>query len=330
MTTLFVSYRRADGGYAGRVYDRLASEFGDRNVFRDQENIGVGTDFVSSINGNIDRSDFLLAVIGREWDPARLHDAGDYVRMEIARALNAGSCVIPVLVGGSSMPTNESLPTDIRVLASRQNFNVRDESFDDDIDRLVREVRILKRGRSQRFSLGAWLLLSSSGRRTRLWRRLPFYLSIAASVALAIFFSIVGIGSAKLETVVSVGFAVPITCLALRSLGDSRALTIPPGSGAWMRARHWLLLYRPWHWWGWILRVPYYYYLFAFVWFVPITPFMAINSALIAWNNPSELSLVDPLKKMFVFIFSNWATLTIFCLGLRDLAMLDEWVGDRR
>ena len=57
----------------------------------------------------------MLAVIGPDWATVsdshgrpRLSDPGDVVRMEIATALQTGKPVIPVLVGGASMPDEAS------------------------------------------------------------------------------------------------------------------------------------------------------------------------------------------------------------------------------
>ena len=44
---VFISYRREDsGGYAGRIYDRLASRLNRKNVFIDVDDIEPGFDFV--------------------------------------------------------------------------------------------------------------------------------------------------------------------------------------------------------------------------------------------------------------------------------------------
>ena len=51
---VFISYRRADsGGYAGRIYDRLASRLGRENVFFDVDTIPIGRDFVEVLSENI-------------------------------------------------------------------------------------------------------------------------------------------------------------------------------------------------------------------------------------------------------------------------------------
>jgi hypothetical protein len=50
MPTIFISYRRDDArGYAGRLYDRLAGEFGRENVFIDVDALQPGDDFVDAL-----------------------------------------------------------------------------------------------------------------------------------------------------------------------------------------------------------------------------------------------------------------------------------------
>jgi hypothetical protein len=47
---IFLSYRRADSeGYAGRLFDRLCSHFGKRNIFMDVAAIEAGADFAREI-----------------------------------------------------------------------------------------------------------------------------------------------------------------------------------------------------------------------------------------------------------------------------------------
>ena len=65
---IFVSYRREDSrGQAGRMNDRLASEFGQSNVFMDVDSIPLGVDFVQRLHAEVARCDVLLAVIGPQW-----------------------------------------------------------------------------------------------------------------------------------------------------------------------------------------------------------------------------------------------------------------------
>ena len=61
------------------------------------------------------------------------------MRLEIATALaRPDVLVVPVLVEGMSMPAAEELPESIRALSRRHATSLRDETWDADVDRLVR------------------------------------------------------------------------------------------------------------------------------------------------------------------------------------------------
>ena len=146
---VFLSYRRSDvGGYAGRLSDALSQRLGPRNVFQDVTDIEPGRDFARAIDEALDASDAVLAVIGPGWlaaaDPdgeLRLRRPDDYVRRELARALERDITVVPVLVGGAVLPAAHDLPDDLQALAQRQAVSLRDQTWHDGVDALVRSLR---------------------------------------------------------------------------------------------------------------------------------------------------------------------------------------------
>ena len=94
MPGVFISYRREDSGYVGRLFDVLSARFGRSNIFMDIDTIEGGEDFAAVIEEKIKECDALVAVIGKGWLTStgqnggrRLDDARDYVRLEIAKAL---------------------------------------------------------------------------------------------------------------------------------------------------------------------------------------------------------------------------------------------------
>jgi hypothetical protein len=146
MAVIFISYRRGDAsGYAGRLRESLDRRLGAGQVFRDVDTIQPGQDFVEVIETRVGECRALLALIGQEWLAAadaagnrRLSLAGDFVTLEIASALKRPDVlVVPVLVEGARMPEADELPELIRRLAYRQAMAVRDETWDEDIDRLA-------------------------------------------------------------------------------------------------------------------------------------------------------------------------------------------------
>ena len=147
--SLFISYRRNDSaGYSGRVHDRLQREFGRNLLFMDVESIPLGTNFIKVLGEDIAKCDALLAVIGPGWLDARdknghrrLGNPDDFVRIEIGTALKRGIRVIPILLEGTQVPKADQLPDDLKELALRTGLDVRHASFNEDMERLIRELK---------------------------------------------------------------------------------------------------------------------------------------------------------------------------------------------
>jgi len=145
---ILVSYRRDDSApYAGRLADRLREHFGRDHVFVDIDSIRPGEDFVERIDQSIADCDVLVAVIGKSWLTAadsqgrrRLDREDDFVRMEIAKALECHRRVIPALVGEAAMPEAAQLPQDLVALSRRQALEISDSRFHHDVDKLIEAI----------------------------------------------------------------------------------------------------------------------------------------------------------------------------------------------
>lgn len=146
---IFISYRREDSaGYAGRVHDRLAREFGRDLLFMDVDTIPLGVNFVKNLQEAVSECRVLLAIIGPNWIDARdeknqrrLDNSHDFVRVEIATALQRDIPVVPILLGGSIVPAPAQLPADLRELSMRNGLEVRHASFHSDVDKLVQHLK---------------------------------------------------------------------------------------------------------------------------------------------------------------------------------------------
>jgi TIR domain len=102
----------------------------------------------------VNYSDVLIAVIDKNWtfegirigqkssldshDP--LHNPQNLDRIAIATALKGNTPVIPVLVGGASMPKADKLPNDLGPLTHLDAIKFRSSSSEEDMRRLVNTV----------------------------------------------------------------------------------------------------------------------------------------------------------------------------------------------
>lgn len=141
---IFISYRRDDAaGYAGRIEDALEAHLGPGSVFRDVLDIAPGEDFVAAIRARLAGAQAVLVLIGPRWAGGdtpgrrRIDEAGDFVRLEVAMALDSGARIVPVLLPGASMPTEADLPVPLKPLAHRNALGLSDAHWDADIARLA-------------------------------------------------------------------------------------------------------------------------------------------------------------------------------------------------
>jgi len=158
--SVFISYRRKDtAGHCGRLYDRLAAHFGADQVFMDISAIDPGQDFTDAIKTAVGSCNALIALIGEEWlnikagGKRRLDDPADFVRIEIASALDRGIAVIPVLVQGAHMPQASDLPECLKALAKRNAIELSDSRWNQDVDRLILAIEKLTAKPDERKSL---------------------------------------------------------------------------------------------------------------------------------------------------------------------------------
>lgn len=155
---IFISYRRDDSsGYAGRLFDRLSAHFGRANVFMDIEALEPGADFVDGIDHAMASCEALIVLIGTEWLSAtdakgrrRLDNSNDFIRLEVANALQHDLLVLPVLVNGAVMPNEDELPAVLAPLARRQAHELSNTRWEYDVGRLIEVLeRRLAKARQQ-------------------------------------------------------------------------------------------------------------------------------------------------------------------------------------
>jgi hypothetical protein len=135
---IFISYRRRDAGGHGRsLHEYLSGRFGDDRIFFDQSAIESGDVFPDRLRRGVEECVVLLALIGPEWldlrdddGGRRLDDAHDFVRREIALALERSKKVIPVLFDDTPVPTRDRLPDPLKALASCDALTLRGKTYE--------------------------------------------------------------------------------------------------------------------------------------------------------------------------------------------------------
>lgn len=150
-TEVFINYRNVEAaGWARLLYERLAAEFGEENVFLDQVNLEPGEKWLHGIRSGSSGSTAFLALIGPKWAErlAERAESGeaDYARDEIEIALARGSemrDVIPVLVEGAELPTQEDLRYvgSLKRLLNHQQLELRPSRLDSDVEVLIDRLR---------------------------------------------------------------------------------------------------------------------------------------------------------------------------------------------
>lgn len=146
MSKIFINYRREDSTpYAVNLYHMLIAHFGDAAVFMDIDQIKPGEVFSQKIQQKLQAVQLAIVLIGKQWlnitddgGQRRLEQEGDWVRLEIASLLERNIYVIPVLVGGATMPKVAQLPACLAALAERQAHTISDQRFRADVDKLIR------------------------------------------------------------------------------------------------------------------------------------------------------------------------------------------------
>lgn len=166
---VFISYRRDDAaGYAGRLEETLERRLGRGSVFRDVIDIAPGDDFVAAIRERLGGAQAVLVLVGPRWagegpvGQRRIDQPGDFVRLEVAMALESGARVLPVLLPDTRMPTEAELPEPLKPLARRHALSLGYTHWQADVDRLADAIGLPPRRRVWPWALGAAVLAAAA------------------------------------------------------------------------------------------------------------------------------------------------------------------------
>lgn len=129
---IFISYRRVGGEDLARLLEYKLTDRGFK-VFFDVESLRSGAFNTALFEKIAECTDVLVVLPPHGLD--RCVNPGDWVRLEIARALKLGKNVIPIMMRNFSFP--ETLPNDIDNLRNMNGITANQEYFDASFERLV-------------------------------------------------------------------------------------------------------------------------------------------------------------------------------------------------
>jgi CheY-like chemotaxis protein len=136
---VFISYRRRDTLFAAHALE-YALRLGGHEVFLDTGTIASGEAFRDVIRDGLRRSSLVLALVGPQFDPGRLHQAQDAVAFEWRQARFFGCMLHAVLIDGAAMPAESALPADLRWFCKRSASTLGGTGVGGQIDALVTQV----------------------------------------------------------------------------------------------------------------------------------------------------------------------------------------------
>jgi HEAT repeat protein len=147
---IFISYRRSDSaGHARALHRDLCRYFDEKRVFFDRESIESGDNFPDRLREALQQCKVVLPLIAPGWLDAtdkdgrrRLENEGDFVRQEIALAIQGEKKIIPVLFDDAPMPASRQLPEDLKGLGAFDALTLRGKEFEYDAQ-LAELVRII-------------------------------------------------------------------------------------------------------------------------------------------------------------------------------------------
>ena len=146
---IFINYRREDSGGQARALLYALERAFPGQVFMDVKGLAPGVNYLEEIEHTVGNCKVVLVLIGKGWagvvDAAgrrRLKDPRDVVALEIGTALRRPDVlVIPVLVGGATLPVEEDLPESLNGLLSRQCLQLTEQDWDYNVTQLVQSLQ---------------------------------------------------------------------------------------------------------------------------------------------------------------------------------------------
>ena len=149
MSKIFISYRSDDSpGYLGRLRETLERRVRSGDIFMSSRDIPGGAHFPSALQSAVASSKALIVLIGPYWlappggAPHDLEAEDDFVRLEIATAIDKGIKIIPVTVGGAPVPETRDVPSALRPFLKRQAIPLSEATWAADCDRVLHALGV--------------------------------------------------------------------------------------------------------------------------------------------------------------------------------------------
>lgn len=132
---IFISYRREGGEDLARILEYKLTDRGFK-VFFDVESLRSGAFNTALFEKIAECTDVLVVLPPHGLD--RCNNPEDWVRLEIARALELGKNVIPVMMRNFTFP--ETLPEDIDALRYMNGISASNEYFEATLEKLISKL----------------------------------------------------------------------------------------------------------------------------------------------------------------------------------------------
>jgi TIR domain len=143
LARIFISYSRPQSGYARRLRDSLVEHFGERAVAASDPSAGE-----AQIQESVTSCDSFVLLVPPSWlAPAgsgRMRSPNHLTRLELTTALDQGLLIVPVFVGGASMPATARLPFDLEPIAHLHWLKITDRRWATDVKLLIEALESRK------------------------------------------------------------------------------------------------------------------------------------------------------------------------------------------
>jgi hypothetical protein len=136
MARIFISYSRPESGCARHLKASLVEHFGERAVAASDPSSGE-----AQIEETVTSCDSFVLLVGPGWlapaSSGRMRHPNHLTRLELTTALDQGLLIVPVLVGGASMPATAHLPFELSPIAHLRWLEITDRRWATDVKRLI-------------------------------------------------------------------------------------------------------------------------------------------------------------------------------------------------